>query len=184
MKIGTLKVVSRTPSTKKISTTKQGGLSVNFNFYHIYILYKYIQSLSIYYIFIYIQSLKKCTGTGPFTTNGHSSIALISPVTCSLFLNLWLVKEVILTKIKCRWLCKCRNIISILIFTHSGLSSYMFSNSEVVAGLRIYSYQKKVQTIVQMQMCFQLISSNIVCFMLATYLSIAGIITGIYGNFW
>ena len=33
--IGTLKVVSRTPSTKKISTTKQGGLSVNFILYHI-----------------------------------------------------------------------------------------------------------------------------------------------------
>ena len=35
MKIGTLKVVSRTPSTKKMSTTKQGGLRVNFNLHHI-----------------------------------------------------------------------------------------------------------------------------------------------------
>ena len=37
--IGTLKVVSRTPSNKKISTTKQGGLSVNFNLHHIDLVY-------------------------------------------------------------------------------------------------------------------------------------------------
>ena len=39
-----MKVVSRTPSTKKISTTKQGGLSVNFILYHI--LYIYIHIIS------------------------------------------------------------------------------------------------------------------------------------------
>ena len=56
MKFGTLKVVSRTPSTKKISTTKQGGLSVNFNLYHID---ERVEFRSIYRIFTLVQYIYK-----------------------------------------------------------------------------------------------------------------------------